>query len=553
MRKILLLMGTLLLLSFCFQAKIRLLPYPEGIVFPVEQASDIAYEGEIAGEIFQEKEFLFFATWGGDIFCLEGSNRNLQWKIQIGEPLAAPLNLSEEFIFAADQTNTLHCLDLRGNRRWQKTIESKITGPAARIGEAVCFGTEEGHLVALNRNDGREIWRYSTGTAIRSNPVAIEGGIVFGCDDHFLYILDENGSLVSRFEMEDRIGATLGLDGQFLYFGMENGSVISFDLKRGIIRWKVKTRGLLSYSPIAVKNRVYFLTWNNILYCVHRITGSILWWKAIPSRIPFRLLIVEDRIVVSSLSSTLICLDGETGNTLGQAVVGGEMKSNAQWVPPHLLVCVFDKEKGKEKLVVMKKQVKIVLSASLESPQVTNTEILFSAEAIGFHQPRFEFFVVEAEIRRTVQEGSEKSRWAWFPSEPGTYRIGVAVQDERLAAEFEIPFVVEKEKPRVSLSSSASSPLHAKSDLLFSVSSTGLTEPEYRFQIFRLLRIPFGTGGFLLLEETNHGDAIQESPNAGNWTWTPQTEGLFLVHVVASDSAGKAETAKYFLISKGKI
>jgi outer membrane protein assembly factor BamB len=552
MRKILLLMGILFLLSFCFHAKIRLLPYPEGIIFPVEQTSDIAYEGEIAGEIFQEKEFLFFATWGGDIFCLESSNRNLQWTIQIGEPLIAPLNLSEEFLFAADQTNTLHCLDLRGNRRWQNTIGSKITGPAARIGEAVCFGTEEGQLVALNRNDGREIWRYSAGMAVRSNPVAIEGGIVFGCDDHFLYILDKNGSFVARFEMEDRIGATLGLDGQFLYFGLENGSVICFDLKREIIRWKIRTRGILSYSPIVVKNRVYFLTWNNVLYCVHRITGSILWWKAIPSRIPFRLLIVKDRIVVSSLSSTLICLDGETGNTLGQADVGGEMKSNALWIPPHLLVCVFDKELGKEKLVVMKKQVKIALSASLEPPQVVNTEILFSAEAVGFHQPQFEFFVIEAETRKTVQEGSEKSRWAWFPSEPGAYRIGVAVQDERQAAEIEIPFVIEKEKPLVSLSSSSSSPLRAKSDILFSVSSTGLTEPEYRFQILHLIRIPFGTGGYFLLEEKNNGDVIRESPETENWIWSPQTEGLFLVHVVASDSAGKAETAKYFLISKGK-
>jgi len=550
MKKAFWFLGFLAFLSSCSQVGNRLLPYPEGIVFPVEQMNGIAYEGEITGEIFQKGELFFFSTWDGGIHCLESTTGNIRWIFQLERPLTAPLSLSDEFLYAADQTNTVHCLDLHGRRLWEKGVESPITGPTARIGEVVCFGTQAGQLVALNRADGEELWRFSTGGAIRSNPVEWEKDIVFGSDDHFLYVVDENGSLVTRYEMDESIGPSLSSDNGFVYFGSDNGFVNKFDIHRGLVRWKVRTGGPLSNPPSVHNNRVYFVTKNNVLYCVNGTSGSILWWKSIPARVPYRLLMVEDRIVVSSLSNSLICLDGPTGIILGQAEVKGEMKSNPLWIQPLLLVSVFDKLEGREEVAILKKQIKIGLQASVESPQELNTEIVFSAEAVGFHQPRFEFYVSRNGIRTTVQESSEKNRWAWFPEEPGSHSIGVKVQDERLEAETEIPFVVTRPQPQVTMSSSLPSPRTIGDRIVFSAVSKGFSEPEYYLQIFRLLLIPFGSGGYLLYEEKELGDSVLKSPQTGSWTWTPESEGTFLIRIVASGGEKQAQTSRYFLILK---
>lgn len=553
MRKTLLLMGSLFLLAFCAQTRVRHLPSQEGVVFPVEPAAEMAYEGQIAGEIFVREDTLFFATWGGDVVSVESKDNRLIWRVQLGESLGGPPALSGDSLLVADRNNTLHCLDLSGGQRWRKTVESAITGPAEGIGQCICFGTENGNLVALDRTDGRELWRYTSGAAVRSNPVEAGGRIVFGSDDHFLYLLDMKGSLVSQFEMDDRIGPTLCPDGHNLCFGTENGFFISFDLKRGIVRWKVRTGGSLSAPPLVSGSRIYFLTWDSVIYCLNRNTGTILWWQGIPSRVPYRLLNVEDKVVVSSLSSMLLCLDGKTGNTLGRADLEGEMKSNAVWISPRLLVSVFDRIERTEKIVLLKKQVRVILSSAPESPQAVDTDILFSADAVGFFQPSFEFFLTEGEVRRTVQEESEKSQWAWFPSEPGDYSVGVVVRDERQTKEAEIPFVVEREKPQVSFSYPASPPFRPGEDILFSVSTKGMTDPAYRLRLLRLMRFPFGTGGYLLLEEKGSEGQIRESVRQGSWIWTPQKEGIYLICVLAWEDDRQAAASEFLLIAKGNI
>src|SRR4030042_3168042 len=89
---------------------------------------------------------------------------------------------------------------------------------------------------------------------------------------------------------------------------------------------------------------------------------------------------------------------------------------------------------------------KAEISSSLSSPQPAGTEISFTATAKGFHLPRFEFFLRQGEEKTVVQKAGENQTWVWFAEKEGTYAVGVRVNDERQAAEAEIPFEIAKKE-----------------------------------------------------------------------------------------------------------
>jgi hypothetical protein len=151
---------------------------------------------------------------------------------------------------------------------------------------------------------------------------------------------------------------------------------------------------------------------------------------------------------VASHSSVLICLDRRTGEDIGRYDAGAEIRSNALWLDPALLLNLYDYADARGYFVFLEKEIKIILSASLESPQPAGSEITFAANSVGFYRPRFEFFLSRnGDDRMIVQKESELNSWAWFPEKEGSYRVGVRVIDEKQSREAEISFEVVKKAP----------------------------------------------------------------------------------------------------------
>jgi outer membrane protein assembly factor BamB len=56
----------------------------------------------------------------------------------------------------------------------------------------VYIGTHDGRFFALDRvGDGAPIWSYRTGGWVRSTANWVDGLVIFGSDDGFLYAFDE--------------------------------------------------------------------------------------------------------------------------------------------------------------------------------------------------------------------------------------------------------------------------------------------------------------------------------------------------------------------------
>ena len=451
----------ILFLSCCSLFKSKIPSYPTGIIFPIEKAKEISYKGKIIDNIQKKEGYLYFSTREGFIYCIDYENEKINWEFKASEQIESHPFLGKESIYVFDRKNHLYCINMEGEVRWENNINEGITSGVVELKDEVCLGTEKGNFIAFNTSDGKERWHFRAGGSIRSEPIGSNDVIMFGCDDKNIYFLSENGTLLGKFETGDKIRSALAVDGNCLYFGAENQYFYCVDIKKKKKKWKVKTGGKIIVPSVNDRKRVYVLSGNNVLYCLNKKNGTILWWNAIPSSSHFRLELIEDRITVSSLSSLLVCFDVKTGKKVGYFEAPTEIKSNPLWIAPHLLINLYNDRRNTGRLLFMKKGVNVILEPSKEYPRKINEEIVFSSSITGFFMPEYEFtirylhvpfgsdichYMKEEGEKVIVQEKSDKNTWTWFPDKPGAYAIGVVVTDEKERAEIEIPFIIEEKE-----------------------------------------------------------------------------------------------------------
>lgn len=567
MRKLIIILFLLLPLCFCSFFKSKKLPYPTGVVFPLAWDGEVSYKGEIIDLICRQREYLFLSTKKGFVYAIDGKKRKINWFFQADENLASPPYLGKDNIYVYDYSGTVYCLNRKGKLIWKKKIEEKITSGIKEYEGKVFLGTEKGVFFSLENKQGKKLWAFQVKEAIRSTPIVALGKIIFGCDDHHLYFLDFEGHLLDQFETGGAIQATALVDGSELYFGSNDQHFYCLDLKRNKMKWKIKMGCRLRTSPVTDKKRIFSLCWNGILYCLNKKNGTILWWKSVPARSSYRLTLIESRVVVTSLSNFLVSFDAKTGEKVGEFDASQTIQSNPVWLQSYLLINLYDYEKGEGRLVYLKKVVHVNLLPSKKSPRKTGKELIFTASDVGLFMPKYEFtryrlirvgfnptfFILSVRWEeKVVQANSEKNTWEWFPETSGFYVVSVEVSDEKETLNAKIPFIIEKEMPKISLRASKESPQKTKEKIAFGASATVLQMPQYEFSLSRLWKMEFNPAFCMLFIEWEK-KVVQARSEKSSWEWSPENQGLYAVGVKAADKKEEAENRIPFLILRVSV
>jgi len=562
MKKSAIFLCVILFSQCCSLFKARIVPYPTGVIFPVEQDNELSYEGEIISPIQKEGHLLYFSTRKGSVYCFDGLKKEMLWHADISASLSSSPYLTENRIYVNDSENTLFSIDRDGKLLSKITFVSKITSGIAVNEGQLYVATEKGLLNSLNEETGQLLWQFQADDSIRSNLAIWQDEVVFGCDDHQVYFVDNRGRLSGKLNVGGRTGKSLTVDGNLLFFGTDDRYLHCVNLKRQKRKWRIRSGGATFVPPVVVGKRIFFLCWNCVLYCLNKNSGTMLWWNSIPSRSYYRVEVIEKKIVVSSFSPELVCFDIQTGENRGSFDASQEIKSNPAWLAPFLLVNLHDPEDDTGKLVFLKKTVKVTLSSSKESPSNPNEEITFTAIDTGFHLPKYEFSLtryIKAKFypdifllfqqgdSEIVQESSETGTWDWFPEEEGYYSVDVVVVDEKERAQAKFPFLIQKREVDLSLSSSLESPQIVGQEIVFAANFSGFVAPRFEFRLALLKWVSVAAFPVLSAEDE---EVVRETSEENSWTWTPEKEGLYLIRVIAQDEQESAAAYLIFAITK---
>ncbi len=206
------------------------------------------------------------------------------------------------------------------------------------------------------------------------------------------------------------------------------------------------------------------------------------------------------------------------------------------------------------------------MKSSVASPQKTGGEIWFTAKTTGFFKPNYEFsryrllevdfnpslfFLSTSWEKEVVQEISEREAWQWLPEIPGLYVVAAEAADGMEQARHMIPYLIEKEKPRVSIKASKQSPHRLNENIIFSAKARGLKGPQYEFSLSRFVTMVFHPATFSLSSFWER-EVVQTASELSSWTWTPEDLGVYMIQVIASGEKETVEDLTGVVVEKEK-
>ncbi len=207
-----------------------------------------------------------FAAGGDSVYAVDASTGARLWAFLPDDQAAlGETGVDDQSVYVGTRSHRVYALDVAtGQMRWSVDIGAGWTNfgivmGVASSGDTVYVaatedlnasgGLRRGHVVALNRSNGAELWRYITPND-RSDVVGAPrpAGRFLLASDHYggsFFALDRfTGQQVWRV-LTDGIGPSRSplLRGQVAYVGANDRYVYAVDVNTGRVRWRTDTGG----------------------------------------------------------------------------------------------------------------------------------------------------------------------------------------------------------------------------------------------------------------------------------------------------------------------
>jgi len=177
--------------------------------------------------------------------------------------------------------------------KWRFGTQGKIRSTPAVAEGIVCFGSEDGHLYAIDADTGAPKWKYLTNGDLSSSP-AISDGIVYATagDGTVIAVGLKTGKLVWRFQTGKQLvfeqfkGDPRNWDiwqssptivGDRIYFGNGDGFVYALDRNNGRLIWKFQTPLVIRTSPAVANGMLFIGGFDGKLYALEAGNGKLKW------------------------------------------------------------------------------------------------------------------------------------------------------------------------------------------------------------------------------------------------------------------------------------
>jgi outer membrane protein assembly factor BamB len=244
--------------------------------------------------------YLYYAALNGNLIAVSTRNGRRLWTIHVGRCEAAgpAVNRLEGGSVFETFLNHVPCgrgsatrgdgevLAVAAGRghaaRWTKRLGATETSPTI-VGNRIYVGDYAGNVYCLRDLDGKTLWTFRAGGAVKERSRTTAGRIFFGAYDGRLYALrGGDGKPVWRAQSNRD---WLGNHGQFystpsvahsrVYLGSTDGHVYSYGEESGKLRWSYRTGGFVYGSPAVWHGHVFVGSYDHWFYAFDAATGAV--------------------------------------------------------------------------------------------------------------------------------------------------------------------------------------------------------------------------------------------------------------------------------------
>ncbi len=214
-------------------------------------------------------------------------NPQLKWELASKDGWISTAAIVGNHVYAPALEGQVYCLDRETGREiWKyRSIEDpdpKKFAPGFKAAplitaDAVYVGDEDGVLHALDRTTGKLQWKFATGAEIAGCVAQFEDRLLLASHDSFLYCLSKDGSEVWKFQTNDRVNCSPALAEHFTFLAGCDEHLRVIDVKTGAETRDVPLGSFLIASPAIVSDFLYVGTHTGEIICMNWKTGEIVW------------------------------------------------------------------------------------------------------------------------------------------------------------------------------------------------------------------------------------------------------------------------------------
>jgi outer membrane protein assembly factor BamB len=189
----------------------------------------------------------YFTTWDNALHAFDIASGRELWRVDLGRTLGAsdyweyyvssPI-LADGRLYVGSGDGKLYAIDpATGRIAWASDVGARIRTTPAISGAFVAVGTMSGHVVALDRRSGGELWRFATKGAAQdfsfkdndtrsvvTAPIIVGDTVIAGGRDGYIYGIDRRSGKERWRETHDGGSWILGLAGDKSRFYAGGGS-----------------------------------------------------------------------------------------------------------------------------------------------------------------------------------------------------------------------------------------------------------------------------------------------------------------------------------------
>lgn len=281
--------------------------------------------GGIEASPVANDQMVFIGDVDGQIYAISRDDGSAIWTYRVQGEVLGKISVANDKIFAATDQGRVYAFDTQtGKFLWMfkragALIEEQGFAPAGGsaagfgmrhgsftihgIGSPVPYkdiviaGFDDGYIIALGQNDGKERWKNLITKAegaidVDATPVFEDDKLYVPSYDSGMYCLNaENGTVLWSFLQEGGF-SRVALDSSRIYFSSSGGRVIALDKKNGQKIWSTDIRLQdkrhsiakgprvqlkVPTAPGLLRDTVIAGSSNGYLYVIDQKTGNIRW------------------------------------------------------------------------------------------------------------------------------------------------------------------------------------------------------------------------------------------------------------------------------------
>lgn len=246
----------------------------------------------IVGTPAVSEGIVVFGSADCKIYGLDAQNGNLLWTVEAAEPVLGAVTIENGIAYIGASDHTFRAVNIRtGEVKWAFAgVRGYIETKPLVTNNKVIFGAWDNTLYALNKADGKELWKWTGGlTRMHFSPAAVwpvaADGKVFITDPQraMTAINIETGNTVWR-TFQSMVRETIGLseDKERIYSKTMNDSIVCYSTKGNQPHklWASNVGFGYEHAPSmqVEKNGVVFgSTKEGLIFALEATTGKVLW------------------------------------------------------------------------------------------------------------------------------------------------------------------------------------------------------------------------------------------------------------------------------------